>query len=174
MKNKMYNVTVTALVTAIICVLSFISIPNPFSTVPFTLQVLAVAFAGYFLGAEKGSISVGVYIVLGLIGLPVFSFFSGGAGVLLSPNGGFLIGFLPLVFCCGKVAEISGFKAAAVSAIGLVLCHILGIAVFLFYSKSTFFTAFLVSSLPFLLKDVLCLLAARFLAKSINKKLKLQ
>ena len=77
--------------TAIITICSWISIPF---TVPFTLQTFAVFLAVLLLGGKRGTIAVLVYILLGTVGIPVFSGFKGGIGVLLGPTGGYIIGFI--------------------------------------------------------------------------------
>ena len=77
-----------ALMAVIITICSWISIPGP---VPFTLQTFAVFTALLLLGTRDGLISIVVYLLLGAVGVPVFSGFSGGIGHLLGPTGGYLI-----------------------------------------------------------------------------------
>ena len=84
----------TAVFAAITACLAQITIPMP-SGVPITLQTFAVAFAGFFLGAKCGLAAVGIYILLGAAGAPVFSGFTGGAPHLIGLTGGFVWGFLP-------------------------------------------------------------------------------
>ena len=86
-------VTETALCAALIAVTAMISIPFP---VPFTLQIFGVYFALFYLGGVRGAVAVAVYILLGAVGLPVFSGFSGGFGRLFDSTGGFIWGFLLL------------------------------------------------------------------------------
>lgn len=95
------NITLIGLFTALIAAGAFIKIPVP--VVPFTLQFLFTTFAGLFLGGKNGAISVGVYIFLGLLGLPIFAS-GGGIAYVLNPTFGYLIGFCAGAYITGKIA----------------------------------------------------------------------
>ena len=90
------------LFTALIIVGAFIKIPVP--VVPFTLQFLFTMLAGLLLGGKLGAISVSVYIILGLMGIPVFAQ-GGGVGYVLMPTFGYLIGFAIGAYVTGKIAN---------------------------------------------------------------------
>ena len=90
-RTKTTDLVYTALCAALIAVCSWISVP---AAVPFTLQTFAVFAALNLLGGKRGTTAVLVYILLGAVGLPVFSGFKGGPGVLLGTTGGYIIGFL--------------------------------------------------------------------------------
>ena len=94
MKDKpgIYQMAIIGVMTAIICILGPLSIP--IGLVPVSLTNLAILFALYVLGMKKGTLSCILYLLIGLIGLPVFSGFSSGPGKLLGPTGGYLIGFI--------------------------------------------------------------------------------
>ena len=79
------------LFTSIIIICSWITVPF---TVPFTLQTFAIFLSLLILGGKRGIIAIVLYLLLGLIGLPVFSGFKGGLASLIGPTGGFLIGFV--------------------------------------------------------------------------------
>ena len=96
------QMTVTALMTAITCILAPMALPIPVSPVPISLTNLVIFFMAYILGTKLSVASYVLYLLLGTVGLPVFSGFSGGVGKLLGPTGGYLIGFIFL-------AAISGF-----------------------------------------------------------------
>ena len=83
-----------ALMAAIISVLGPLSIPLPFTPVPVSFTIMAVYLTAYLLGAKTGTVSVIIYILLGLAGVPVFSGFTGGAAKLVGPTGGYIIGFI--------------------------------------------------------------------------------
>ena len=93
--KKSFNITVSALFTATVCILSQVAFVTP--SVPLTLQTFAIALCGFILSAKWSVISVASYIAVGSLGLPVFSAFKGGIQVVLGPTGGFLFGFLAFV-----------------------------------------------------------------------------
>jgi biotin transport system substrate-specific component len=176
MKNqKLQNMTFAALMTALIAVLSQIAIPLP-SGVPITLQTLAVALCGYLLGLN-GTISVLIYILLGIIGAPVFTYMRGGIHHIFgSPTGGFIIGFLFLALLCG-ISELLFIKTRKkfifllFGAVGVILCHFSGVIHYSIVAKLTFKTAFIAASLPYLLKDLLSVAAAYFLSIQIKNRI---
>jgi biotin transport system substrate-specific component len=84
---------------------AYIHIPIPFSPVPVTLQVFFVLLAGSILKSKWGSLSMIVYTLLGVAGLPVFAGGSSGIGVLLGPTGGYIVGFILAAYIIGKLSE---------------------------------------------------------------------
>ena len=96
------QLTMTALFVALIAVGAFIRVPLP--NCPFTLQILFTTLAGIVLGSRLGAASVGIYIVLGLIGVPIFTS-GGGPGYILQPTFGYLIGFMVGAYVVGRIAE---------------------------------------------------------------------
>ena len=104
-EKTMKKVTDTVLIplfTALTAVGAFIKIPVPH--VPFTLQTLMVMFAGLILGSRRGALSQLLYLILGLMGLPIFAQ-GGGPAYVLQPSFGFLLGFIPGAFVIGKILE---------------------------------------------------------------------
>ena len=85
------DIVYIAVCAALMAVCSWIQIPT---VVPFTLQTFAVFFAVYFLGGKKGTLAVFIYILLGMVGLPVFAGFKGGFGALFGMTGGYIMGFI--------------------------------------------------------------------------------
>ena len=100
--NKITNLIICSLFTALIAVGAFIKIPVP--VVPFTLQFLFTTLAGLLLGSKKGAISVVAYMVLGLVGLPIFSE-GGGFWYVMKPSFGYIIGFCIGTYVTGLIAE---------------------------------------------------------------------
>ena len=80
--------TIISLMTAMICILGPITLAIPISPVPISFVTLAIYLAVYILGMKKGAISCLLYLLIGFVGLPVFSAFTGGVGQLLGPTGG--------------------------------------------------------------------------------------
>lgn len=95
-----------ALMAAVTAVAAQIAVPLPFSPVPFTFQVLAVVLAGLLLGPRYGALAMGIYLLIGAIGVPVFAQFSGGLGKIVGPTGGYLVSY-PLA------AAVAGLAARA-------------------------------------------------------------
>ena len=84
-----------------------VRIPLPFTPVPLTGQTFAVLLAGITLGSKRGSASLMLYLVLGVIGLPVFAGGASGLAILAGPTGGYLVGFLVAAWVVGRLAEHS-------------------------------------------------------------------
>ena len=181
-RRRTLDLTYIAIGAALISVCSWISIP---SAVPFTLQTFAVFSVLLLLGGKRGTLSVVIYILLGAIGLPVFSNFTGGAGVLLGNTGGSILGFIfmGLIFLLfEKISSADLFAKKAVLAIvslllGLIVCYSFGTAWFMYvYMKNTG-TVGLSAVLswcvfPFIVQDLLKLLLALLLSKRVRPILK--
>ena len=165
---KIRDMAFIAVFTAIIAALSQVSIPMP-NMVPITLQTFAVSLAGYFLGAKKGVASVGVYVMLGAVGAPVFASFKGGFAVLIGYTGGFIWGFIPLAFLCGILADKK--LGMALGVLGIVVCHLLGSIQYMILSGNGFWASVALVSLPYILKDLLLIPAAFFISKTIKKRI---
>lgn len=167
--NKTFRIVLAGVFAAIIAVLTLITIPTPWG-VPFTLQTFIIALCGYICGAKWGTVSVAVYIAVGLVGAPVFAGFKGGFGVLMGPTGGYIIGFLTMVFLCGLNSE-KIYMRAIFSLLGLLSCHLLGSVWFAFETSRTIIEAFCLASLPYLLKDIISVVCAFVIAKPLNAAL---
>lgn len=120
--SKTRNLTCMALFTALIAIGAFIKIPVP--VVPFTLQLLFVLTAGILLGGKNGALSVLCYLLLGLMGLPVFA---GGGGIfyILQPTFGYLLGFCASAYVTGRITN----KVKIPSLYRLMAGNFLGLAV---------------------------------------------
>mgnify|MGYP001942215840 CR=1 FL=1 len=106
--HRTVDIALTGVFAALIAVLAFAPpIPVGGTGVPITLQTLGVALAGLALGPWRGTAAAGLYVALGLLGLPIFAGFSGGLGVLAGPTAGYLLSY-PLT------ALITGLLARAV------------------------------------------------------------
>ena len=116
------KITLVSLFTALIAIGAFIRIPIP--VVPFTLQFLFTTLAGLLLGAKLGAISVGVYLFLGLIGLPVFTQ-GGGIGYIFTPTFGYIIGFCVGAYITGRIACTKSYPSYK----RLLLANFIGLAV---------------------------------------------
>ena len=167
MSTKLKSYVSAALFTAIISVCAQIVFPLP-SGIPFTLQTLAVCLCGYLLNAKYSFLSVCVYLLLGLFGVPVFSYFSGGPAILLGKNGGFLFGFILLAFLCSISRNKKRALKIVLGVIGILLCHITGVIQFSIIFGGSVLSSALLISLPTLPKDLLCVLIAVFVSEKIK------
>lgn len=165
-------IILAAMFAAIGAVTSWISIPIP-SGVPITLQTFGMALIGYTLGYKYGTLSVGVYVALGAVGAPVFSGFKGGFGVIAGATGGFIIGFIFMAAICGlsrlkKIQSLGKLPqiiiSIALGITGLLICHLLGVIQFMLIFNNTFAAALATVSLPYLIKDIISVIAAYFVS----------
>jgi len=102
-KASVYPLVMTGMMAAVIAVTAPFAIPV--GPVPLSLCSLLVCLAGYVLGWKLGTTSVLVYVMLGAVGMPVFSGFAGGVGKLFGPTGGYILGYLPLALLSGWPVE---------------------------------------------------------------------
>lgn len=121
--HKTQTLTRTAMGAVIIALCAWISIP---AAVPFTLQTFGIFLVLAVLGARQGTAAILVYILLGLVGLPVFAGFSGGPGALIGPTGGYILGFALIGACCiaAEKLPINGLaRLIAGNLAGLAVCY---------------------------------------------------
>ncbi len=168
-KTYLHRVAQTAILTAVLTVLSQIAIPTPWN-IPFTLQTFGIALCGYLLGPWYGTASIVVYIALGAIGVPVFSGFKGSIGALAGMTGGYIFGFLFMALLCGLVWKSKNVSVLILlSAAGLFLCHLLGAIWFAIIGDTTIWYALSVASLPYLAKDIISIIGAYLLAARLRR-----
>lgn len=168
--SKVADLVFIALFVAVIAVCSQIIIP--FGQVPFTLQTLAVLLSASLLGAKRASCSVIIYILLGAVGLPVFSGFSGGLGFLLGPTGGYITGFLFTAFIVGFITEKLGNKTyvlALAMTLGILICYVFGTAWFCFIMKKDIIYGLLLCVVPYIIPDALKIVISIFMVRRLHK-----
>ncbi len=125
--KKTYKLVLCALFAALAAIGAFIKIPTPL--VPITLQLLFTTMAGIILGSKLGAISVGSYVLIGLIGLPVFTG-GGGPAYILQPTFGYILGFVLGAFVTGLIAERgkpSFVRYLVASLAGLIAVYLIGV-----------------------------------------------
>jgi len=175
MKKRTFStqtITMVAMLTAVLSVLSIIEIPMP-SGVPVTLQTFAVALCGYVLGHRKGTLSIALYLFLGFLGVPVFTGMAGGIDKLFGFTGGFLYGFLFLAFFCGIGIRFHNKIPTILSGIaGLLICHIFGAFHYSIIAELEFVPAFLLVSVPYLIKDILSVIGAYLVSLAVRRSLR--
>lgn len=160
-----------ALFTAVTAVLSIISIPTPIG-VPITLQTFAIALSGFVLGKKYGTCSTILYVLLGMIGIPVYAGMQAGMGVLFGATGGYLFGFILMAFFCGVgMEQKKRISLILFSILGLACCHIPGIIQLKFVLNLSWPAAAFTGSVPYLLKDALSVMGAYLAAIAIRRTL---
>ena len=171
-RTKTYEITMTALMAAVTCILAPLSIP--IGPVPISFTNLAIYLSLYLLGWKKGTISYLIYLLLGLVGLPVFSGFTGGPAKLAGPTGGYIIGFIAMAIIAGLV--IDHFHQPWLQLIGMIvgtiICYVLGTAWFCFEAKSTVSGALSICVLPFIPGDLIKMIIAILIGPAIKKRLR--
>ena len=126
MKNKTRMMILAALFAALTAVGAFIRFP--LGTMSVTLQFMFTAMAGVLLGAKWGAVSQTVYVVLGLVGLPVFTM-GGGIGYVMQPSFGFLLGLIPTAWVIGRLTEKENghWRIALACLAGLAVLYLIGL-----------------------------------------------
>ena len=155
-------------------------------SIPFTLQTLGVCLTAGLLGTKRGTVAMCAYVLLGLVGVPVFAGFTGGAAKLLSPTGGYILGFLAAAPITGVFADIfadrkdkkSGWILACGMLLGLLVCYVLGTSWFVLLTMPTnklmgYWSGFLLCVAPYLPFDFVKIAIAVILTKKLRKFIKL-
>jgi len=170
-RKQLQLVVYASLMAALISVGAYLHIPIPLGPVPIVLQNLFVFLAGLLLGGRWGLISVGIYLLVGAIGLPVFVGGKGGLAHFLGPTGGYLFGFAACALVIGFLTERLrniAFKDVIAVAIGALVVYLLGVPWLRAVTGMPWEKAFLVGMLPFLPGDVFKAAAAILLARAIR------
>lgn len=166
MKEKIFslqNMVQIAMLTTILAILSQVSFILP-GGIPVTLQTFAIFLIGILLGPVKGTISVLLYLLMGAVGIPVFANFKSGLTALVGPTGGFLLGFLPMVFMTGLGSRLKFGGQVACNIVGMLACYACGLL--MYYSLTG------VSILPtvplMLAKDCVISVVAVFIGREVK------
>lgn len=173
-KSPLRGMVYAALFGAATAVGAYIIIPFPI--VPITLQTLFVALAASLLGGRLGALSQFIYLLLGIIGLPVFSGGKAGFGVLIGPTGGYLVGFVLGAYVTGKLMEIRektaiGWTAFSI-AVGFVVIYVLGVIQLSLVARLGVSKAVSVGVIPFLIGDCLKIILASLVVLRIRDRIR--
>lgn len=175
---RLKSMVFVALMAAFLCIFSPISIPLPL--VPITLQTFGVFLVSALLGWKRGTVAVLIYLLLGLIGLPVFSGWTGGFSSFATPSSGYIIGFVFTALLTGFLIDrfpnrLWMYPVAMIA--GLAVCYLFGTIWFLVYmnvwmsTPYSFWEAVLICVLPFLVGDAVKIAAATALSYPLRKQL---
>ncbi|HHY38355.1 MAG TPA: biotin transporter BioY [Clostridia bacterium] len=179
MEDRRRGLTVNELVlagffAAVTSVLAYIKIPIPIGPVPISGQTLGVMLSGGLGGPVTGAAAQAVYVLLGLVGIPVFAGGTSGPGVLLGPTGGYLWSFVPGAYVIGfllkrhgkvgspeaKYRYLKAFTACMIGGVGIV--YVCGVSQLALVAHLGIVRAVVVGALPFLAGDVMKALIAAF------------
>ena len=176
MNNRTRFITRTGLFAAIIALLSPFAIP--LGPVPITLSLFAILLAAVVLDWKQAAAAVAVYILLGVVGLPVFSGGKGGAAVLAGATGGYIWSYIPCAVIAALIAgktRAQGAKRMAVSAIGcvcgVIVCYLCGTLQFSAVAGRTFADALSVCVLPFIIPDLIKCACAAIIGTQIKNRI---
>ena len=162
----------TAICAAIICVLAPISVP--IGAIPISLGTFAIYFTAALLGGKRGTFAVIVYILIGMVGLPVFTGMRGGAGVLFGATGGYIIGYIPLALLTGVFSDMKSkfhWTMPVGMVLGTVALYAFGTAWYMIMSGSTLMAALAACVVPFLLFDSIKMVLSTILAVPLKARL---
>lgn len=156
------------MITVVIILCAWITIPTP---VPFTLQTFGIYAAVLLIGGKRALISVLLYLLLGLAGLPVFAGFASGMGYIAGPTGGYLAGFVLCTLLCaaGELLFPNKNLTLLFLSLGTILCYITGTLWFMFVTKNqTLWSAVILCILPYIIPDGAKLLTAYYTSKKLK------
>lgn len=168
------NMAAAAMMAAVLCVLSPISIPIPGAVTSITLATFAVYLTSAALPLSQSILSILIYILIGAVGLPVFANYSGGIGVIAGPTGGYIIGY---IVCAAATGLIIGrfpkrfFVYPAAIVVGAVLCYTCGTVWFVFLTGKGLAAALSMCVIPYIPFDIVKIAAASALAFRLRRLL---
>ena len=176
--KKIRDMAYIAMFAVIIAVGSWISVP---SIIPFTLQTFAVFTATLILGGKRSFAAVALYILLGAVGVPVFSGFRSGISALIGTTGGYIFGFLliPLTYSFITYVFTKNIFSQAVSLLfGLAICYAFGTMWYVYVYTATSRHITILAALsgcvfPYLIPDAIKLIVAFIVAKAVGMRVKL-
>lgn len=161
--------TQTALFTALLCVISPVAIPA--GSMPVTLSLFALLLTAYVLPWRRAIAAAALYLLMGAIGLPVFSGGQGGVAVLLGPTGGYLWSYVPMTMLAAAGRSHGSRWGLLAGVAGLLLCELCGAIQYALVVGVDFATAVIACVLPFVLLDLLKLFVAWLLGEKIRGRL---
>lgn len=169
---KIQQMSLVALMAAILCIVGPLTIPV--GPVPVSILPVVLYFIVYVIGMWRGIASCLVYICIGLIGIPVFSGYTGGPAVILGPTGGYIIGYLLLTLCSGFFIEKFVKKSWHLFGMvtGLVLCYFIGTVWLKFSADLTLKQALMTGVVPFLVFDFIKITVALLVGPVFRRHLR--
>lgn len=173
-KSSIYQMTSIGLLTALMCILGPLSLPLP-GGVPVSLNGFAIFLTAYLLGWKKGTISYLVYMLLGIVGLPVFSGYGAGLAKVAGPTGGYIVGFIFMTMIAGFFAE-NKKRNIWIAVLGMVLGSVTDMAFgtvwYMYQSGVALVPALSACVIPFLPGNVIKIAGAAIVGKAVDERLR--
>lgn len=175
---KTVDMAYIAMFAVILSISSWITIPG---IVPYTMQTFGVFIAVGVLGGKRGTLAVLIYLLLGAMGLPVFSGFAGGIGYLLGATGGYILGFAFAALAMWWMERLIGRRMWGLLisfTVGLVVCYLFGTLWFLwvYYSQidgAGVWSALTLCVFPYVIPDLIKIGLALAVSRKISKVLRI-
>lgn len=172
---KIKDMTYIALVAAVMCVIAPITIPLPFTPIPISMATFVVYITTIIIGKKRAVISILIYLLIGAVGVPVFSGYSGGVQKIASPTGGYLIGYIFCAFVIGwfvEKFENKMYMYAVGVAVGTLTCYTVGTVWLSYQAQLTFTEALIMGVIPYIPLDVLKMIIAVAVGYPLKKQMK--
>lgn len=171
-KTTVYQMTATALMAALMCVVGPLSVP--IGPIPVSFTTFVIYLAAWLMEGQAAAVSCCVYLLIGVVGLPVFSGYSGGPGKLLGPTGGYLIGFIFMAMICSAVTRRANYHAAlsmAGMAAATAVAYGFGTVWFMVQAKVALGYSLMTCVVPFIPGDLVKIAVAGALGMTVRRGL---
>jgi len=173
-KTSIKGLVYAALFGSLTAAGAFIIIPLP--PVPITAQTFFLNVSAVLLGGQLGALSQFIYVMLGVVGIPVFAGGTAGLGIIFGPTGGYLLGFIIAAFVIGMVNRLR--KSAGIfwnifsMLIGMLIIYLLGSLQLSFVAKMSFHKALTIGVLPFIPGDIIKILFAAIVSSRLKGRIR--
>ncbi len=166
--------TYTAIMSVIIMICAWINIPG---IIPFSLQTFAIYFGIWVIGGRLTTYSLIIYLLMGIIGMPVFAGFRGGVGVLVGPTGGYICGFFAMTGLIRGYERIKGNVSDRTKMLlivsGTIICYLIGTIWFFIVmqmplTRERIINVLMVCVVPYLIPDAVKMFAAKIIGKRVK------
>ncbi len=168
--SKVFNIVLISFFAALTAVFSQIAIPMV--PVPLNLALISVFICSGILSVSKSLTSVAIYILLGVVGIPVFAKFNSGVGTLLGPTGGYIIGYLFTALTIGLILKFAKNKVHFIVlalVLGTIVCYAFGTLWYCVSTNTALLPALTACVFPFILGDILKIIVSTIIIQKLKK-----